>query len=125
MGSKVVTIEPDYSTWKGIPKEHRISDEPIQVIFTWGKAKLDKTKRHQTVTHCLLRQGIRIIGRGYAIENPLDEPDNLEGFHWAFKRSILSMFYFIQNKSGITYSLKFKKNVDKAFRQALWEAMNK
>ena len=124
MGYKVVTIELDYSLWRGIWKKMRIRQEPIQVIFTWSKPKLEKRKRNQTVTSCILRQGIEAIGVGFAIENPNDEPNGVNGIHWAFKRAIKSMLHRKEFTLGETYSERFKKKVDKSFRQALWEATN-
>ena len=123
MGSKVVTIEPDYSVWMGIWKNQRMPDKPIQVIFTWSKPKLERGKRNQTVTHCLMRIGLEPIGQGFAVENPNDERSDIEGIHWAFKRAVKSLLHRLEFLSGKTFSSTFKKNIDKAFRQALWEAM--
>ena len=127
MGSKVVTIEPDYSEWKYVWKEQRIwghsGEKPIQVIFTWSKPKLERGKRNQTVTHCLMRVGIEPIGQGFAVENPNDERNDINGIHWAFKRAIQSMLHRIEFTTKKRFSGTFKKRIDKAFRQALWEAM--
>ena len=123
MGSKVVTIEPDYSEWRLVWKNQRMPDKPIQVIFTWSKPKLERGKRNQTVTNCLLRIGIEPIGIGFAVENPNDERDDMQGFHWAFKRAIQSMLHRIEFTTKNNFSGTFKKKIDKAFRQALWEAM--
>ena len=123
MGSKVVTIEPDYSEWMLVWKHQRMPDKPIQVIFTWSKPKLGRGKRNQTVTHCLLRMGVEAIGQGFAVENPNDERNDIEGIHWAYKRAIQSMLHRLEFLSTETFSPGFKKNIDKEFRQALWEAM--
>lgn len=123
MGYKVFTIEPDLD-WGRVWGEQRIEDEPIQVIFTWSKPKLENNKRNQTVTNCLLRQGLIPIGIGFTVENPNDNYDQIEGFHWAFKRAVKSMLHRIEFKSGRTFSDLFKKDVDKAFRKALWKARN-
>jgi len=123
MGYKVVTIEPDLN-WHRVWGEQQIKDEPIQVIFTWSKTRLKSSRRNQTVTNCLLRQGLTPIGIGFTIENPNDNYDQMEGIHWAFKRAVKSMLHRLEFKSGQTFGELFKKDVDKAFRRALWEAMN-
>jgi hypothetical protein len=126
MGSKVVTIEPDYSLWLGTFSSLRLKRGPIQVIFTWSKPKLERGRRNQTVTTCIMRQGVQPIGFGWAIENPNDENNQAEGIHWSFKRAIASMLRIVEKKSGgAIYGIDFPKRVDKAFRKALWEAMNK
>jgi len=123
MGYKVVTIEPDIN-WNRVFPEQKLGTDPIQVIFTWSKPKLENGKRNQTVTNCLLRQRLTPIGIGFSVENPNDDTDQMAGIHWAFKRALLSMFHRIEFKSGYTLSEYFKKDADKAFRKALWEAMN-
>jgi hypothetical protein len=125
MGSKVVTIEPDRSEWNFVFAEQRLVNAPIQVIFTWSKVKLESHKRTQTVTNCLMRIGLDPIGFGWTVENPNDEPDRMEGIHWSFKRAINSMLHRIEFATGNNFSETFKKRIDKAFRRALWEAMNK
>ena len=123
MGSKVVTIEPDYSKYEGYSFTYFLPKEPLQVIFTWSKPKLEKRKRNQTVTSCLIRYGLYGIGVGFTVENPNDERDDIEGIHWSFKRAVQSMMKNVEYNNGCKMSRTTKKRVDKAFRQALWEAM--
>ena len=123
MGSKVVTIEPDFAPWRAVTKKFK-TEEPIQVIFTWSKPKLERGRRNQTVTTCIMRQGVNPIGVGWAIENPNDEPNHDEGIHWAFKRAVRGMIKALEKDSRANFSQSFQRQIDKTLRRALWEAMN-
>ena len=118
MGSKVVTIKPKMG---GLTDAYFLEPEELQVIFTWSKARLGKG--YQTVTSCLLRQGLEQLGFGFAIENPLDETSIEEGMRWAFKRAIKSFIKNFEYRNNVTVSPKFKKLLSRNFRKALWEAM--
>ncbi len=124
MGSKIVIIEPDRTEWKSVFPEQRLTENPIQVIFTWSKPKLERRKRNQTVTTCLMRIGVDPIGIGFAVENPNDDRNEAEGIHWAFKRAVRSMLMRLEIASNKTFSKTFKKRIDKAFRLALHNARN-
>lgn len=65
---------------------------------------------------------INVIGQGWTVENPNDDRNELDGIHWAFKRAIQSMLYRIEFQTGKYFSSTFKKQIDKDFRQALWES---
>ena len=123
MGSKVVTIEPDYNEWGAYPFTYMLPKTPLQVIFTTSKPKLEKRKRNQTVTNCLIRYKTDVLGVGFAVENPNDERNEMEGIHWAYKRAVQSMLKNIQYHKKCSISIRAQKIVDKVFRQALWEAM--
>lgn len=109
--NKVYTLRP-----KGLEKLARIPKE-VQVIFMWEKIYLGKC--YQIVTTCLLRNRIQVIGGGFSIENPLDErdSDNNLGIQWSFKRAIGAM---CRNANH----LNKRKEVDTAFRLALYNARN-
>ena len=96
---------------------------PLQVIFTTSKPKLEKRKRNQTITNCLIRRKVDVLGVGFAIENPNDERSEVEGIHWSYKRAIQSLLKNVEYHKKCTISGRAKKIIDKAFRQALWEAM--
>lgn len=119
MGSKVVTIVPELDGINPIPL---FDPKEIQVIFTWSKARLGKG--HQTVTSCILRRELEVLGFGTAIENPLDESNIDEGMRWAFKRAIQSFIRSFEYRNKVTVSPSFKKLMDEKFRRALWEAQN-
>ena len=100
----------------------------LQVIFTSSKPKLENHRRNQTVTTCLLRNHLTVIGVGYAIENPKDERNEAEGRRWAYKRAVQSMLNKIAFNSRYYKTIMHKKTrkaVDKAFRMALREAKGK
>jgi hypothetical protein len=124
MGYKVFTIDPDFSRWDHLADATFLPKEPLQVIFTWSKAKLEKKRRTQTVTSCIIRQRLNGLGAGHTIENPNDESDQIEGFHWAFKRAVKSFLRKTEFERNKEFGEFFKRDVDKAFRKALWEARN-
>ena len=119
MGSKVITIVPELGI--GNIKKYPVFDpKEVQVIFTWNKARLGKG--YQTVTSCLLRHRLEVIGFGFAVENPSDESNIDEGMRWAFKRAIKSFIKNFEYRNNITVSPSFKNLIDDKFRFALWEA---
>ena len=107
-----------------IPKE-------IQVIFLHESMvipyEIRTTECYQAVTTCILRDGLDVIGFGWAIENPNDEYDRDLGHQFAFKKAIGTMYRHLSGIRKITteYHQKRLKIVDKAFRTALYKARNK
>jgi hypothetical protein len=81
----------------------------------------------QVVTTCLFRDGLKVIGGGYSVENPNDERDetNMLGIHWAFKRAILAMCKNFGLRHTAYINKEYMQKVDKAFRLAFFYARKK
>jgi len=106
-----------------IPKE-------IQVIFLHESMvipyEIRTTECYQAVTTCILRDGLDVIGFGWAIENPNDEYDRDLGYQFAFKKAIRIMLKNVmERKEWWCFDKKTAKEIDKAFRTALYKARNK
>ena len=103
-----------------IPKE-------IQVIFLENNMAIPHPGCNQAVTTCLFRDGLDVIGFGWAIENPNDVYDQELGYQFAFKKAIGTMYRHLSGIRKITneYHQNRLKTVDKAFRLALYKARNK
>lgn len=95
--------------------ESTLFPEKIEVIFAHDICV-------QTVTTCLLRNDLIVIGFGWAIENPKDDFDLQIGDQWAFKRAINTMLNNISRRTMKNFSHGFRKEVDKKMRQALHNA---
>jgi hypothetical protein len=104
-----------------IPKE-------IQVIFVHDSMAIPHSGCNQAVTTCLFRDGLDVIGFGWAIENPNDVYDYELGIQFAFKKAIRTMYKHLAKLPRTpmsTYHQERFKVVDKAFRTALYKARNK
>ena len=108
-----------YRRWliQSIPKE-------IQVIFVSSKPKISQHK-NQTITTCLFRRNLEVIGMGYSIENPNDTRDDEVGMRWAFKHSVQSMLSRLDYKKPYRVNKQDRKLIEQAFRLALWNARRK
>lgn len=102
-----------------IPKE-------IQVIFLENNMAIPHPGCNQAVTTCLFRDGLDVIGFGWAIENPNDEYDHDLGYQFAFKKAIRVMLKNVmERKEWWCFDKKTAREIDKAFRTALYKARNK
>ncbi len=119
--NKVYTLYP-----KPIPTLAKLKiPKEIQVIFVSGKVKLEKGKPYQTVTTCIFRKHLTIIGIGSTVENPNDTRDDEEGKRIAFKRAVQSMANKSNYKKSWYMNKKMRKDLDKLFRCAYRNAQRK
>ena len=108
----VYVIEPEI--------ESKFFPEKIEAIFSWDL--MDTSL--QSISTCILRDHLTVIGFGWAIENPNDDFDLDIGEQWAYKRAIKSMTNNICNRTKSSFSLPFRKEIDTKMRQALYKARN-
>jgi hypothetical protein len=124
MSTKVFTIYPDTKKYCYAPFGYKLPSGEFQIIFSISKPRLSK-KGHQTVTNCLIRQHLTVIGVGFTVENFNDERDELIGMQWAFKRAVQSIIKNIEfHNKKVNLSKRSKKQFDGAFRLALYKARN-
>jgi hypothetical protein len=86
--------------------------EKIEVIFA-------ETLDAQSITTCLLRNKLVVIGFGWAIENPNDDWVLNGGYSWAYKRAIRSMTNNLLKNKNTSHG--FRKEIDRKMRQALYD----
>jgi hypothetical protein len=73
----------------------------------------------------LFRDGLNVIGFGWAIENPNDAYEHDLGIQFAFKRAIKIMLDNIRRQRKVAIHGNTQRKIDKAFRTALYKARNK
>jgi hypothetical protein len=76
----------------------------------------------QSISTCLLRDGLTVIGFGWAIENPKDMYAQEIGYKWAYKRAIRTMISNAARTTMKNFSSALRKEIDTKMRQALYDA---